>query len=63
LLHIVSEKELNAQVKNGQYYTVQTCKDDRIDEMTLPELFPNREDIEDCSIFWGKVKPLPPEKK
>ena len=63
LLHIVSEKELNEQVKNGQYYTVQTCKDDRIDEMRLPELFPNREDIEDCSIFWGKVKPLPPEKK
>ncbi len=63
LFHVVSEKELNEQVKAGKYYTVESCKDDRIDEMRLPDLFPNKEDVGDCSIFWGKVKPLPPDKK
>ncbi len=56
LFHIVSERELNEQVKAGKFATVESCKDDRIDEMKLPELFPNQADIGDCSIFWGKVK-------
>jgi len=60
LYHIVSESELNAQVKAGKYDTVQTCKDDRIDEMNLVNLYPNRVDIKDCSIFWGKLKTVPP---
>lgn len=56
LFHIVSKRELNEQVKAGRFATVESCKDDRIDEMHLPELFPNQADIGDCSIFWGKIK-------
>jgi hypothetical protein len=56
LFHIVSERELNEQVKAGKFATVESCKDDRIDEMQLPQLFPNQADIGDCSIFWGKIK-------
>jgi hypothetical protein len=56
LYHIISERELNEQVKNGQFATVESCKDERIDEMHLTELFPHQVDVRDCSIFWGKVK-------
>jgi hypothetical protein len=56
LFHIVSERELNEQVKAGKFATVESCKDERIDEMHLTELFPNQADVRDCSIFWGKVK-------
>jgi len=56
LFHIVSERELNEQVKAGKFATVESCKDERIDEMHLPELFPHQADIGDCSVFWGKVK-------
>ncbi len=56
LYHIISEGELNKQVKDGKYDTVQSCNDDRMDEMNLPNLFPHKVDIGDCSVFWGKVK-------
>jgi hypothetical protein len=56
LYHVISESELDAQVRAGKYATVQSCNDDRMDEMKLAELFPNKVDIKDCSIFWGKVK-------
>jgi 4-amino-4-deoxy-L-arabinose transferase-like glycosyltransferase len=54
LFHTVSESELNAQVKAGRFDTVQSCNDDRIDEMNLPSLFTHKADVGDCSIFWGK---------
>ena len=59
LYHIVSERELNEQVKAGKFYTVQSCSDDRIDAMDLEDLFPHKAEIKDCSIYWGKVKRPP----
>jgi len=59
LYHVVSESELDAQIKAGKYDTVQSCNDDRIDEMNLVNLFANKVDIKDCSIFWGKLKSAP----
>jgi 4-amino-4-deoxy-L-arabinose transferase-like glycosyltransferase len=56
LYRIVSEKELNAQVKAGKFATVESCKEDRIDDMDLGKLFPQQEDIGDCTIFWGPMK-------
>ena len=56
LYHVVSEAELNEQVKQGKYATVESCKDDRIEELKLTELYPNQKDFGDCSIFWGKLK-------
>ena len=58
LYHIISESQLNKQVAEGKFATVESCKDDRIEELKLVDLFPNQKDIGDCSIFWGKVKPL-----
>jgi hypothetical protein len=58
LYHVISQAKLDAQVKAGKYATVQSCNDDLIDEMRLEDLFPNKADLKDCSIFWGKVKTL-----
>jgi hypothetical protein len=56
LYHIVSEAELNQQVKGGRYATVESCKEERIEAMKLEQLFPNQVEIDDCSIFWGPMK-------
>jgi len=56
LFHIISEKEVNAQVKAGKFATVESCKEDRIDDMELSKLFPEQVDIGDCTIFWGPMK-------
>ncbi len=64
--HIVSEADIKKMIQSGFFYTVENCKDDFIDEMHLDQLFPHRDDVtDDCTVFWGKVKPLPPgtEKK
>lgn len=60
--HVISEAELNEQVKQGKYATVESCKDERIDELKLTELYANQKDIGDCSIFWGKLKTKPATK-
>ncbi len=51
-LHIISEKELEKQVKAGVFPTLETCNDDRIDDWDLPNLYKQRSDIADCSVFW-----------
>jgi hypothetical protein len=56
LLHIVSQAEFKKQIKAGRFATVQSCKDDLIDYYGLPSVFPQEADVEDCSVFWGKVK-------
>lgn len=57
LLHLISQKELDAQAKAGKFDTAESCNDDRIDEMKLPSLYAHKADIGDCSIFWGKRQP------
>ncbi|HEX4772820.1 MAG TPA: hypothetical protein VH351_18450 [Bryobacteraceae bacterium] len=51
-LHIIPTKELAAQMKAGVYATVETCDDDKIDDWHLAELYKQRKDVADCSIFW-----------
>jgi hypothetical protein len=53
LYHIISQKELDAEVKAGRFNTVQSCNDDKIDEMHLDQVFAHKEDVKDCSIYWG----------
>ncbi|MBV9156848.1 MAG: hypothetical protein JO097_11350 [Acidobacteriaceae bacterium] len=55
-LHIISTPELNKQVKAGKFDTVQTCNDDKIDELGLLQLYSHKAEVEDCTIFWGKVR-------
>ncbi|MGH9697022.1 MAG: hypothetical protein ACRD5Z_22950, partial [Bryobacteraceae bacterium] len=56
LLHVVSQAEFKKQIKAGRFATVQSCKDDLIDYYELSSVFPHQADVEDCSVFWGKVK-------
>ncbi len=57
LYHIVSEDEVGKMIRTGAFYTVQSCKDDFINEMHLDQLFAHQKDVtEDCTVFWGKVK-------
>ncbi len=56
LLHVVSQAEFKEQIKAGRFATVQSCKDDLIDYYQLSSVFPHQADVEDCSVFWGKVK-------
>ena len=53
LYHIISQKELDAQVKAGRFATVQSCNDYNIDEMQLDKVFAHKADVSDCSIYWG----------
>jgi hypothetical protein len=53
--HIVSQKELDAEVKAGRFDTVQSCNDDKIDEMHLDQIFAHKADVKDCSIYWNKI--------
>ena len=54
LYHLISEKELVAEVKAGRFDTVQTCNDDKIDEMHLEEVFAKKKELKDCSVYWDK---------
>ncbi len=56
LYHIVSLDELKKQVAAGRFYTVESCKDEFIDDFKLDDLFPNKKDIRDCSVYWGEVQ-------
>ena len=58
LYHVISESELNEQVKKGKYAVVESCNDDRIDDMKLNDLFSKKTDNGDCSTYWAeKTKP------
>ena len=64
LYHIVSENKLKKQVAAGRFYTVESCKDEFIDGFKLDDLFPNEQDVGDCSVYWGRiVKPAPAGKR
>jgi hypothetical protein len=53
LYHILSDKDVDKLVADGYFATVETCNDDRMDQMHLDQTFAHKKDIEDCSIFWG----------
>lgn len=54
LYHLISEKELVADVKAGRFDTVETCNDDKIDEMHLDEVFAKKQELRDCDVYWDK---------
>ena len=51
-LHIISEKELQQQLKAGGFKTFESCNDDRIDDWGIAKIYKSRADISDCSVFW-----------
>ena len=55
--HIISQAELKKQIQHWRYATVETCKDELIDDFKLDVYFPHREDFDDCSVFWRSEAP------
>ncbi len=53
LFHIIPLKELEAEVKNGAFATLETCDDDKIDNWEIGNVYAKRADIADCSVFWS----------
>ncbi len=54
LYHIVSFKELKEQIARGRFETVETCKDEIAEDFKLDEYFPNKQDFDDCTVYWRK---------
>lgn len=51
-LHIISEQELQKQTEQHRFAVFETCDDDRVDQWRLDKLYPNRQDFDDCAVFW-----------
>jgi hypothetical protein len=52
-LHIVPQAEVDRQLSSGMYSTVYICEDDdTYDKLGLPKMYPHKEEIEDCTLFW-----------
>jgi hypothetical protein len=56
LLHILTDAEVKRQVRSGMFATAYSCDDDIISDYGLPNLYNQRVDMEDCSIFWDRKK-------
>jgi hypothetical protein len=52
LLHIVTISELQRQLQSGMFATAYSCFEDDIRRYDLANLYRQRVDLEDCSIFW-----------
>jgi hypothetical protein len=52
-LHIISEKELQSQLKNGRFATYESCKDEQIDDWGIEKIFSHQAEVADCTVFWG----------
>jgi 4-amino-4-deoxy-L-arabinose transferase-like glycosyltransferase len=56
LLHILTSSEVKRQVQTGMFATAYSCFDDDISDYGFPNLYKQRLDVEDCSIFWDLKK-------
>ena len=56
LYHIISLAQLKKQIQGGRFETVETCKDEIIEDFKLADYFPNKEDFDDCTVFWRNDK-------
>ncbi len=56
LYHMVSLKELKQQVAAGRFYTFETCKDEIVTDFKLEDIFPSKEEFDDCTVYWRQAK-------
>ncbi|HLK22161.1 MAG TPA: hypothetical protein VKT81_24605 [Bryobacteraceae bacterium] len=58
-LHVVPRSELEKEVQDGKFSTVETCDDDdeRMQEFRLTQQFSRWEDVSGCVVYWAK-RPL-----
>jgi 4-amino-4-deoxy-L-arabinose transferase-like glycosyltransferase len=57
-LHVLPRRELDQQVREGRFHTVETCDDDdeRIEALHLPQLYSKKAEVSGCSVYWDWVK-------
>jgi|SRR5580658_80646 hypothetical protein len=54
-LHVISEKELDRQLKAGVFDVIEMSDDDtRIDKLGIRKMYVHSAEVEDYDIFWGK---------
>jgi hypothetical protein len=56
LLHILTEADVKREVQSGMFATAYSCDDDEISDYGLVNLYQQRVDMENCSIFWDRKK-------
>ncbi len=54
LYHVISSKELKEQIAKGRFQTVETCKDEIAEDYKLGDNFPNKQEFDDCTVYWRK---------
>ena len=54
LYHVISSKELKKQIAKGRFQTVETCKDEIAEDFKLGDYFPNKQEFDDCTVYWRK---------
>jgi hypothetical protein len=54
-LHVVPRNDLEKQVKQGKFSTVETCDDDdeRIEAFKLTERYSRWQDVSGCVVYWS----------
>ncbi len=55
-LHVVPQKELDRQVKRGDFSTYETCYDTEVERLGLEKLYAQKKEIDDCYVFWDRRK-------
>jgi hypothetical protein len=56
LMHIRNDAEVKKQLQSGMFATACSCDDDDIDNYGLKALYKQHVDMDDCTIFWDRVK-------
>ncbi len=56
LLHILTEADVKRDVQSGMFATAYSCDEDDIRDYGLANLYRQRLDMENCSIFWDRKK-------
>ena len=56
LLHILTEADVKREVQSGIFATAYSCDEDDIKDYGLADLYRQRVDMENCSIFWDRKK-------
>jgi hypothetical protein len=54
--HIVTQEQINQMAAAGAFAAAATCDDEEASEMDLTSLYQHKTTIDDCGVYWGKVK-------
>ncbi|MBV8844634.1 MAG: hypothetical protein JO307_17645 [Bryobacterales bacterium] len=59
MVHIVPQPEWDRRIMAGEFATVETCEEeDWIKKRKLTEIYKQREEVSECTVFWDRAKTL-----